>query len=257
MNNLEEGSVAGAQLVSYAARVLRAVAAQHAGLRIADIARHTGLERSTVNRVVRALCAERLLMAGPQPRHYVLGPLAFELGLAAARNFPLREIAASSLERLAELTGDTCFLMVRSGADAVCLDRREGAYPVRALSIGIGDRRQLGAAAGSLAMLLAMPEDEREAYVRDNAERIRAYGMLDADVVRAMIRRAQELGFALNQDNIIPDVAAVGVAIPSRVGVPFAALSVSALTSRMIPGDRYRTVVQWLRREAEAIAAKL
>jgi DNA-binding IclR family transcriptional regulator len=102
-----------------------------------------------------------------------------------------------------------------------------------------------------------MQEDEREAYVRDNAERISAYGMLNADVVRAMIRRAEELGFALNHDNIIPDVAAVGVAIPSRAGVPFAALSVSALTSRMIPGDRYRTVVQWLRREAAAIAAKL
>jgi DNA-binding IclR family transcriptional regulator len=251
-------SVAGAQLVAHTARVLRALgAAPLAGARVVDLVDATGLPRPTVHRIVRALCAEGLAMGIDDGRRYRLGPLAFELGLCAARHHRLTEVAGPSLERLAERTGDTCFLMQRSGADAVCLDRREGVYPVRALTIGVGDRRPLGAAAASLALLMHMAEDEREQYLADNAERIRRYGMLDADAVRRMLARALELGFALNCNNIIPDVSAVGVAIPARLGSPFAALSVSALTNRLMDQGRHLRIVDWLLEEAQLIAAKL
>lgn len=251
-------SVRGAQLVAYTARVLRALGgAQEQGLRIADLVAASGLERATVNRIVRALCAEGLAMAQGAGARYVLGPLAFELGLAAARSFPLRDLAAPCLDRLAERTGDTCFLMIRSGNDAVCIDRREGAYPVKALTIGVGDRRPLGAAAGSLALLMQLPAEEREACVAANDGRISRYGMLSQGVVRKMLARAIELGFALNYNEIIPDVSAVGVAIPPRLGRPIAALSVSALSSRMMQGKRHLQVVEWLREEARSVADRL
>jgi hypothetical protein len=60
-----------------------------------------------------------------------------------------------------------------------------------------------------------------------------------------MVARALELGFALN-NNIVPEVSAVGVAIRSRFGPPFAAPSVSAPTSRMMHGQRFRQIARWL-----------
>lgn len=255
---VDTGPVRGAQLVAYTARLLRALAAdQGGGARVADLVDATGLERATVNRIVRALCQEGLAMRREGESRYVLGALAFELGLAASRQYPLRELAAASMERLAELTGDTCFLMVRSGQDAVCIDRREGSFPVKTLTIGVGDRRPLGAAAASLALLMHLPELERESYIAVNSERIRQYGMLTGDVVRGMLARSLDLGFALNNNNIIPDVSAVGVAILARFGAPFAALSVSALSSRMMEGQRFRQIVRWLEAEAKVIASKL
>ena len=250
--------VRGAQLVSLSARVLRVLAgAPHEGLRIADLVERTDMERSAVSRIVNALCLEGLAMTAGGPRRYVLGPVAFELGLAARQHFPLREIAAPWMARLAEWTEDTCFLMVRSGQDAVCVDRREGAYPVKALTIEVGARRPLGAAAASLALLVALPEVECERYLRANAERIAHYGMLTADVVRQLVQRARTLGYALNHNNIVPEVSAVGVAIPTRLGIPYAGLSVSALTSRMMQGDRHLRVLEWLRQAAREIAAQI
>lgn len=251
-------AIRGAQLISFSGQLLRALStAPVEGLRISDLVLATGLDRAKVDRIVRALCAEGLATRRRGEARYVLGPLTFELGLAASRQFPLAQIASESMERIASLTGDTCFLMVRSGQDAVCVDRREGNFPVKALTINVGDRRPLGAAAASLAMLMHLAEDEREAYIAANAERIRHYGMLTADVVRSMLARALDLGFALNHDNIVPEVSAVGVAIPARFGPPFAALSVSAVTSRMMHAQRFRQVVRWLQAEAITIGRKL
>jgi DNA-binding IclR family transcriptional regulator len=249
-------AVRGAQLVSFTARVLRALAENmRGGARIVDLAERTGLPRATVDRVVRGLCAEGLVMRDKDGRHQ-LGGLAFELGLAAEQHFPWREIAAPSMARISTETGDTCFLMIRSGADAVCIARHEGGYPVRALTIDVGNRRPLGAAAASLALLMHMPAAECDAYIERNAARIARYGMLNADIVGRMVANARRLGFALNHDNILPEVSAVGVAIPAQAGRPYAALSVAALTSRIMKDDRYLAIAALLGREAKEIASQ-
>ena len=222
---------------------------------MAELVGHAALDRSAVARIVNALCAEGL--AAKTGLRYGLGPLAFELGLAASRHLPLPAAADASMRRLAERTSDTCFLMVRSGDEAVCIDRREGTYPVKALTIAMGDRRPLGCAAGSLALLMHEPAAEAERYIAANAERIGHYGLLNASVVRRMLRRARRLGYGLNHDNIVAHVSAVGLAIPSRLGAPYAALSVSALTSRMMAAGRRQQVVGWLDQEAREIASRL
>ncbi len=55
----------------------------------------------------------------------------------------------------------------------------------------------------------------------------------------------------------MPEVSAGGVAIPTRLGIPFAALSVSALTSRMMQGDRRLQIVEWLREAGREIADQI
>ncbi len=250
------GPVRGAQLVSTAAQLMRALAgAPPEGWRLVDLVERTALQRSAVGRIVNALCVEGLAAKGGA--RYALGPLAFELGLAASQRSPLPALADAAMRRLAERTGDTCFLMVRSGDDAVCLDRREGAYPIKSLTISVGDRRPLGCAAGSLALLMHLGPADAEHYIARHAERIGQHGHLNADVVRRMLTRARRLGYALNHDDIVPHVSAVGIAIPSRLGQPYAALSVSTLTSRMMASGRREQVLAWLEPLAREIAARL
>lgn len=46
------------------------------------------------------------------------------------------------MDRLQAETQDTCYLTLRSGFDAVCLDRREGLSPIRVLTLDVGSRRR-------------------------------------------------------------------------------------------------------------------
>ena len=58
-----------------------------------------------------------------------------------------------------------------SGADAVCIDRRLGSYPVKTLTVEVGTKRPLGIGAGSLAILRGAKVDtlagEPTYYVSD------------------------------------------------------------------------------------------
>ena len=87
-------------------------------------------------------------------------PWCSSSGLTATPRFNLREICHPALARIADATGDTVFLTQRSGLDAVCLDRREGTFPIKTFTLEVGMRRPLGVGTGSLAILSALPEED-------------------------------------------------------------------------------------------------
>src|SRR5690606_13398069 len=138
-----------------------------------------------------------------QTQHYTLGRLAFELGVAAAPRHDLRTVAGPVLDRLASETGDTAFLNIRSGYDSVCVDRREGSYPLKALTVEIGARRPLCVSAGGAAILANLPVREaRAAFAASDAYLSRfPSGRLAA--MRRMVDTSRKLGYGYNGDMII------------------------------------------------------
>src|SRR5690606_25049655 len=120
----------GTQSIGRATAILRLLAtAGPDGMGLADVASYAGMERPTAHRILRRLVEESLVTQGPGSRAYRLGPLLYELGLAAGPSIPAQEVCSAALEELARITGDSAFLMVRSGFDSVCLQRREGHFP--------------------------------------------------------------------------------------------------------------------------------
>ena len=170
----------GTQTVSRAISILRAIATKHStGLRLVDIARITGLSSPTVLRILNTLISEGMVSRRKGSRHYLLGALVFELGLAAAHNFNLREICRPALQRLAERTGDTSFLFVRNGNDSVCIDRMQGTFPIQTPLVPIGSRQPLVVNAVGLALLSSLSDSDAKAVINDVATRLDAYNNFD------------------------------------------------------------------------------
>ena len=248
-------SPAGTQLIARSARLLRLIAnSNHQGARLVDLTLHSGLERPTVRRILQGLVAEGLVRQQADHR-YMLGHLTYELGLAAARGIDMPQIAALSLDRIARETGDTVYLVQRSGLDSVCIDRREGSFPDQVLTIDIGARRPLGAAVGGLALLASVPEDECSAIMELNRTQFEPYEKLYGRPLEEAVGDARGRGFALMPVNVVPYVSGVGVAIPAGTGAPHTALSVSALSKRMMENERYLQVAKLLQEEARRVAA--
>ena len=252
-NKHPANGVTGAQSIQRAAGLLRAVTSLgRFGARLVDVARQCGLERPTAHRILKCLVAEGMVTQDPGTRRYFLGHLMFELGLAAAPQFNMRQLCEPALLRLAERTGDTVFLSVRSGLDGVCMDRKEGVFPIKTLTLDVGMRRPLGVGAGGIALLMTLADEEVREIVAANAWRIAGYGSLRAVVVLDLIKRSQALGFALNDRQVTPGAISVGLPVMNPYGAPYAAISIGAIASRM-PPERLQQLAALLRSEVRAL----
>jgi DNA-binding IclR family transcriptional regulator len=231
---LETREVAGTQTIGRAIRALRLVASQASGdMRLVDLAEQMALERPTAHRLLKALTVEGMLVQHPRTRRYSLGPLLFELGISATHQFNLKDICQPVCNGLAEQTGDTSFLFLRSGYDAVCLSRTQGNYPIQTPSVPVGSRQPLGVSAGGLALLSALPEAEIQQVVKAVEPRLGAYGALDTEKLMDLCVATRRAGYASTGNHAVPGVRAIGLPIFNLANQPIAAITVAATQSRM------------------------
>jgi DNA-binding IclR family transcriptional regulator len=252
----ENGRLSGTQSIERALTLIREIAAHNrTGSRLLDLASRTGLQRPTVHRMLKCLTLENMVQQDPETHRYFLGPMVFELGLTAAPRFNLREICHPAMTRIAEATGDTVFLTQRSGLDSVCVDRQEGTFPIKTFTLEIGMRRPLGVGTGSLAILSALPDEEVRHVVSSNTPRLPEYGLTPTSLL-AQVKRAQKLGFAVREMPSLAGVRSVGQVLHNQSGVAFAALSVSAISSRMNE-KRVSELAGLLKNEARMVEKQL
>lgn len=226
------------------------------GLALTELAGKAQLPHPSVHRVLAQLVAERLAEHNAETRRYKLGPLAFELGVAGSTMHDIRDLCEPAMNTLAAATGDTVYLVVRSGFDAVCMHRREGEFPVRALMLEVGSRRPLGVGAGGLAILAAIGDDERAQIIERVAPALPAFGALTADALALACDDARRVGAAVIQNRVSLGVKAVGLAFNDSMGQPIGALSVAALTQRLNT-RRTQQIVELLRQAVRNVEQRL
>lgn len=247
-----EGKGSGTQSIERAARILREIACFSVhGLRLSDLASQLKLERPTIHRILGCLVREGLVMQHPQSRRYLLGHGLYELGLTAATQFKMQAICEPSLKRIAEATSDIAFLTIRSGSDAISVARVEGGEPIDVPAIEIGVHRPLGVGAGSLALLMLLPDDEIARLCNANAKRLIAYG-LSVPRLLNIVKHSQELGYATHDGSLLPGLSGIGTVIQDSDGAPLAALSVTAIADSL-PASRQQEILSLLRTESRVI----
>ena len=87
-----------------------------------EIARRTGVNPSTVSRLLATLVAGGLVEHLPETGRYRLGPRLVQLGNAVLARLDLRQIARPHLHALVQSTGETATLSTESDRDAVTVD---------------------------------------------------------------------------------------------------------------------------------------
>jgi DNA-binding IclR family transcriptional regulator len=227
----------GTQSIERAVALLKELSARGTfGWRLSDLAAHCNLDKGTAHRILNCLQRERLVQRRESDRHYLPGPLLFELSLTLP---PLAEFQAACqapLGRVARRTRGVAFLYLRSGGDFVCA-ARVGTTPLKGLSIQVGTRRPLVSASGGVAILVALPEDESRKIIAENMKRIARFGELRAKSIEKMIRRSREHGFGINLGDVVPGINSFGLAIHDAKGAPFASLTVSGASDDFPPAE--------------------
>lgn len=140
----DASSPAGSQSVDRALALLGMVGRQtEDGASLAELVAQSGLNKSTLRRLLLALMRNGMVEQNPESRRYYLGEEAYILGTFAARRHGLLELSLETLKRLAQETGDAAFLSVPRGASALCLHREDGTYPIRSYALLAGGMHPL------------------------------------------------------------------------------------------------------------------
>lgn len=246
----------GTQSIRRAVAVLREISMYNLrGIRLVDLAANLGLERSTAHRILQCLVYENLVAEKNPGNRYILGPLAFELGLAAGKRFNLADLFRPHLRAIADETGDVAFLCVRSGLATTCIERVEGDFPVKAYTRNIGDRRPLGFGCVGTAMLSGLPDDEVRQILAMNEHALQTYSSTTPEDAFRKTLAARVAGYAMNE-RVTHGLRSIAMPVGAEDGIPMAVLSICAIASR-IQDDRLPALVDVLRRACDGAAHDL
>lgn len=225
--------VQGAQSVSRAVALLRAVArSSEDGARLSNLARHVGLHAVTARRLLSVLVHEGLLSFDPQKKSYKIGIALYHIG-SAAKQFEIRERFRSTLEKIADQTEDTVFLFVRRGNDAICIDRIEGRFPIRALLVDVGVSRPLGLGASGLALIAFLPRDQFKKIFAANLKQYKCFPNFNSETILELAKKSFKRGYVVSESLFWPGVTAVSVPVFDENDNVIAAVSVTAISPRM------------------------
>lgn len=245
----------GPQTIARAALLLRLLA-RHGldGTRLSELKEMTGLPHPTIRRILLGLIEAGFIVQDPKTRRYLLGPMNFELGLGALFKTDFQRHFHPHLLQLAEKTGYRAFLVMRSGADAVCLDRVEGKKNVRGSTFEVGGRRPLGFGAGGLALLASLSDAEIKQILLINKRDIDNHGRLAVASFWRGVRLSRERGFAIARDIHTIGVCHVGVLVPPPPEGPRFAVSLTMDSSEM-DVDRAAQLADAIKHEIVAATA--
>jgi DNA-binding IclR family transcriptional regulator len=238
--------------IGRAAHLLRmlAVAGGH-GLGLSELSKYVGLPHPTVHRLLGQLIDEGLARRVETSRRYILGPMLFELGLAAAPHFEIRPHCRPYLLQLAESTGETVYLTIRSGDEAVCIDCCNSPTADARVLLVMGTRWPLGAGSGSVAMLARLPREERDHIVSLSLPRLRGPYKVGKDDFVTAIEEASRCDYAFLRNRVALGDSAIAVALMAQ-GRPIGSITVVGPNHR-IPHARAPLIA----RQLQAVVAQM
>jgi DNA-binding IclR family transcriptional regulator len=237
--------------------ILELLDATPAGLQLKEIAKKTGINKSTAHRFVSHLEAEAYLfrdMSGT----YTLGPKLTRLGNGISFQATLCKICRPTLEHLWKTTGETINLAVLDGSDVLYLDILETLHTFRLVS-KIGMRRPFHCTSLGKAIVANLDDEQakEELFARvqfDEGKTLRSItslGRLKRDLINIRDR-----GYAIDEGEAVTGVRCFGAAIIGADGKVVGGISISGPMVR-VTRDRLPFFVMEIRDAARRISQRL
>lgn len=222
-----DDSRSGIQVIARAAAILRSLKNENDGLSLGQIAERVDLPRSTVQRIVGALQAERFVIAASPDRGIRLGP---EIGaLAESARIDVLEMLRPYLVDLARRTKETVDLAIFRSKRLVFVDQISGTHRLRTVSF-VGESFPLCNTANGKACLAKLSDKQVLARLSDEKPSI-AEDPASLQAYLAEIETVRSTGVAFDRDQHTVGISAVGAAFYDLQGDLYA-MSVPTPSSR-------------------------
>ncbi len=207
------------QVIARAAAILRALEGEDAGLSLAQIAHRVKLARSTVQRIVASLEAEKLVIAASPNGRVRLGPSL--LRMAGSVNSDFVATARPYLARLSAELHETVDLASVRKDHLVFIDQVIGSQRLRTVS-AVGEAFPLHCTANGKACLSQLSDEEVERLLGRSYEARTPNTLTKLGPLLADLRATRRTGVGYDREEHTLGICAVGVALQDPFGNPVA-----------------------------------
>jgi DNA-binding IclR family transcriptional regulator len=224
------------QSVDRAVRLLKAVSSSPAPVTVWELSRLTGLNRTTVWRLLSTLEQHGLVERDPATTRYRVGYEAIQIADAADYDGLVRRVRPL-LERVAASTGESVTLAVAHRFALVYADQVDP--PNLPAANWIGRSLPLHATSSGKVFLAWLPEEERAGVLPPHLERYTQRTLTDRDQLDADLAEVRRRGFSTCIGELEDHSNGVSAAILNRLKRPVAVVNIwgpgNRVTARRLP----------------------
>lgn len=226
--------------VERAVAILRTFDPTSPKLSLGEIARRSGLDKATVNRLLGTLIGCDMIVQDPVSREYWLGLDVLSLGASVPGQHDLQQIAEPVLRDISLNTDCLAFLATFGKTGARCVARSVIDPPVHVQLWNVGETRPYNQGAGPKLLFAHLPPKQQADYLQRDLPAATDRTITDKDLLMATVADLQGQDIAFSQDDIIAGLSAFAHAVRNADGELIAVVSIVGLTPLFSEDGRKR-----------------
>ncbi|HQZ13041.1 MAG TPA: IclR family transcriptional regulator [Devosia sp.] len=203
------------------------------GERITDLGNTLALDKATIYRLLKTLKDEGYVSQEKDTGRYALSAKFWYIGSQTVGRRTLAEIARPVMKSVSAASGNTVYVALLIGHEAVIFDKVEVEHPYRAPPT-VGAALPLYAGASGKA-ILAYQSDAFIAEIAKAITPLTPHTLADEPSLRADIERTRAAGFAINHQELRLGVSGVAAPIRFSDGEVRASIAMSGMSESIEP----------------------
>lgn len=241
--------------VARALSILQAFNENRLELGVTELSQLTGIDKSTVYRLLNGLQQGGLIEQDPDTTKYYLGFGLVRLAGLALQRLDLPRIARPHLRELARLSQETVNLSVLTDDDKI-VNIDGVTSPRRVRNVGwIGREMPIHAISGGKVMMAYLPEERLEQILARRLERFTEQTITDPSRLRAELKQVRRMGYGIAEEELETGLSAVAAPLWNHEGRVVAVISVSGPSFRL-PKERLVELGLATKQTADTISRK-
>lgn len=223
---------------------------------LTDISLGIGLSKSTTHRLLATLQSCEMVEFDKKSGRYRLGLKAFRLGSVVSKGMELLAQSDPLLEKVAEDTDESSFLLVADGNEALCLRRFDASNYVRVLTLEPGAHSTFNCGSAQRVLLAHLPEERWEEIVTHHVRRMTQYSLVGRDELERDRREIRERGYSVAWEDVTLHACALGAPVRDAVGDVIAAVSISGIVQHF-SAERLPGLIRRIMQTGEEISRRM
>jgi len=258
MNELKEKDRNFISSLARGLSILEAFNLDQPKMGITDLAKKTGLSKSTVYRFVQTLSCLGYIIPYAEGNRYTLGPKVLGLGFSVLSNLELREIALPYLTELSKQVNETVNLAVLDGWKLIYIERIKTQQIVN-INLHVGSRLELYNTAMGRVLVAGQNKEWISQYLKylRKLPQARPYWTNKGKKLLGVLELVRKRDYAINNEEFTLGLRSVASPVRNRKEEVIGAVNIAVSSSLYSLHELKQKLIPPLKGTTQSISAAI